>query len=366
MSDEFQILLTVPKIVRKDGRSHSTIKKEYFTKPNLVSYMKDDYGKCTKGQAMRYLQLSTAVYPLDLCEGYDVHKFRKSFMYKKYLELVLEWAMSAEGRQHVQKNIDKTLIFIRRGALAKIMMSPLMPCKEFNNWVLFVSRYNNNLYMCLDEQDESTAEKTLSMYHHTRLDHLLFSEGQRLRPDTSKPTDDNIRYSVVHTSSMGKYNFIYSGEVQGIKADEDIKDLSDLSSLNACEYVMTKQLWETMAYNLKFMKYLSWWLHAYLANCRSIYVARKDSNGVVQEPIQYIKVSSIPKDYNFDPGFLIGFLHNFLEMVESLMSNIDSHETVYEFRFNSFDKTIRYRIHSGNRSKIFISADYIKYCRSCV
>uniref|UniRef100_A0A1A9WPR2 Decapping nuclease n=1 Tax=Glossina brevipalpis TaxID=37001 RepID=A0A1A9WPR2_9MUSC len=314
---------------------------------------------------MKYLQLSTAVYPMNLCEGYDAHKFRKAFMYKKYLDLVLDWAMSLEGRQYVQENMDKTMIFARRGALVKIMMSPLMPSKENYNWVLLVSRYNDNLYLCLDKEDEPVAKISVRRYHHTRLNQLLFSDGQHLPPDTTKPTDDNVRYSVLHTSSMGKYNFIYSGEVQGIETDEDIQDLSDLSSLNACKYVMTKQIWQKLPYDVKLAKYASWWLHAYLSKCESIYVATKDFKSMVQEPIKETKVRSIPKDYNFNPGFLMGFLHHFLEIVEDLMSNIDSLETVYEFGFNSFDKTINCKIHSGNnRSKKFISADYIKYCRS--
>uniref|UniRef100_A0A1A9WPR1 Decapping nuclease n=1 Tax=Glossina brevipalpis TaxID=37001 RepID=A0A1A9WPR1_9MUSC len=362
MSDKLEILLTVPMILEKNKRSRINIIEQYFTKPNLVSYIKDDYGKCTKGQSMKYLQLSTAVYPLNLCEGYDVHKC-KTFMYKKSLDYVLDWVMSPEGRQHVQENIDKTMIFTRRVALTKIMMSPIMPRNEFYNWVLLVSRYNNNLYMCLDKEDEPVPKISVRRYHHMRLGRLLFSEGQRLPPDTTMPTDSNIHYNALHTSSMGKYNFIYSGSVQGIEADEDINDFSDLSSLNACKYVMTKQIYEKLPYDVKLTKYVSWWIYAYLSNCESIYVATKDFKGMVQKPIEHINVRSIPKDFNFNHGFLIGFLHHFLERVEDLMSNIDSLETVYEFDFNTLDNTIHYKIHSGDKSKIFISDDYIKYCR---
>ncbi|KAI9584217.1 uncharacterized protein LOC119635368 [Glossina fuscipes] len=364
MTDGLKLFLTVPTI--QDDRRRSTIKDQYFTKPQLVCLMKEDYGKCTKLQSMRYLHLPKGtVYPLNLCEGYDIHKFRKSFMYKKHLELVLDWAMSPKGRQYVEESLDKTLVYIRRGSLVKIMLSPLMPSHPLNDWSLFVSRYNKNLYICLDEDDDSTAEKTTAMYHHTRLDQLLFSESQRLPPNTTNPSDDNVRNVSVHTSTMGRYNFIYSGQVQGIKAEEEIKDLDDVEALNACEYVMSKQMWQRLPYDRKSSKFSSWWLHAYLSNCKSIYVALKVRDGMVQEPIKHVVVRSIPRDYNFMPGRVIGFFHHLLEMIENLMSKIDSLETVYEFRFNSFDKTIRYNVHSSDRSKIIISSDYIKYSRSC-
>lgn len=362
MTDELKFFLTVPAI--NDERRRSTIKEQYFTKPQLVSLMKEDYGKCTPAPSIRYLHLpNSSAYPLDLCEGYNAHKFRKSFMYKKYLDLVLDWAMSPKGRQYVEESVDRTLIYIRRGSLAKMMLSPLMLGYPVNNWILFVSRYNKNLYMCLDENDESTAEKTPAMYHHNRLDQLLFSESPRLPPNTTNPSDENVFYTAVHTSSMGRYNFIYSGEVQGIKAEEEIKDLNDMEALNACEYVMSKQIWQNFVHHRKFSKFSSWWSHAYLSNCKSIYVAQKDWDGMVQEPIKHTIVRSIPRDYNFTPGHIIGFFHHLLEMIENLMSKIDSLETVYEFRFNSVDKTIRYRTHFGDRSKIIISSNYIKFIK---
>uniref|UniRef100_A0A1A9UTC6 Decapping nuclease n=1 Tax=Glossina austeni TaxID=7395 RepID=A0A1A9UTC6_GLOAU len=360
MADEFKFFLTIPTL--RDEHRHSTIKEQYFKKPQLVSFMKADYGKCTKAPSMRYLHLpNSSAYPLDLCEGYDVHKFRKSFMYKRYLELVLDWAMSPKGRQYVEESVDKTLIYIRRGSLAKMMLSPLMLGHSMNNWILFVSRYNKNLYMCLDKEDESTVEKTPPMYHHTRLNQLLFSESQRLPPNTTNPSDDNVGYIAVHTSSMGRYNLIYSGEVQGIKAEEEIEDLNDMEALNACEYVMSKQMWQTLPYFHKFSKFSSWWVHAYLSNCKSIYVAQKARDGIVEEPIKHTIVRSIPRDYEFSPGLIIGFFHHLLEMIENLMSKIDSLETVYEFRFNSFERTVRYNAHFGNRSKIIISSDYVKF-----
>lgn len=56
---------------------------------------------------------------------------------------------------------------------------------------------------------------------------------------------------------------------------------------------MTKQMWLHLKNHD--LKYLNYWIQGYLANVEDLYVAYKDKNGVVREPIEHLKVSNIPK-----------------------------------------------------------------------
>lgn len=69
----------------------------------------------------------------------------------------------------------------------------------------------------------------------------------------------------------------------------------DLEALNACNFVLAKQMWSNLRKNP--LKHLNYWLQGYLAKATNLYFAYKDQSGIVHEPIVHKRLSDLPKEY---------------------------------------------------------------------
>lgn len=68
-----------------------------------------------------------------------------------------------------------------------------------------------------------------------------------------------------------------------------------MGALDACRWVMAKQMWFTKRKDP--LKMLDYWLQAYLGNATDLYFAYKDFKGFVQQNIVHKFVCDLPKEY---------------------------------------------------------------------
>lgn len=60
------------------------------------------------------------------------------------------------------------------------------------------------------------------MYIHT---YIFLIESPNKPANIDEPFDENIDLAGIHRSNFGKFDIIYSGKIQGIISDKEIKDL---------------------------------------------------------------------------------------------------------------------------------------------
>lgn len=68
-----------------------------------------------------------------------------------------------------------------------------------------------------------------------------------------------------------------------------------MEALNSCRFVMAKQMWQSVRNDPA--KHLYYYLQARLANVKDLYLAYKDYNGKVQEPIVHKRASDLANEY---------------------------------------------------------------------
>ncbi|XP_037816076.1 decapping nuclease DXO homolog [Lucilia sericata] len=330
----------------------------YFTIPRLVAYYEYNHGKITPAKRIMYYRNPTPrQYPIDLNAGFETYIRRKSSIRSQYIELLLKYEMKCNGEC---RDVEKTKVITRRGTLVHIMESYYN--KQYDKLSIRVSRYNGNIYMVREELDDSLSELKPCNTHHIQLEKFLFTDSPDKPGKTNEPCDENIVLVGVHRSNFGKYDIIYSGEIQGIISQEKIKDFDDLVALNDCRFVFTKQMWKTI--KNKDNKYLKYWLQSYLANVKDIYVGYKNKNGIIEEPIENITARNLPKNCFWKPSICMGLLYDFLQNVEKRMSTVNCLNTVYMFHYNPEEKIFSYEIFKGKTDKTFISEDYMKYYKN--
>ncbi|XP_037816084.1 decapping nuclease DXO homolog [Lucilia sericata] len=334
-------------------------KSVFFSKPKLVAFYDYNYGKITTAKRMNYFQnLKSNIYPINLNDGFEKYIPRESAMYSRNIDLSLKYDMSVAGERDSVENMEKTKVITRRGTLVYIMQSYY--CKKYSDELIIrVSRYNGHIYMVLEEEDESTHKLIPYQTHHSRLEKLLFTDSPGKPPNLDEPYDENIELVGVHRSNFGKYDIIYSGEIQGIISQDEIKDFDDLEALNDCRFVFSKQMWKKYKNDNKYLKF---WLQAYLANVQDLYIGYKIKDNIIEEPLEHKVAGDIPNNVYWKPSVCTGFLYDFLQHVEKLMSSVDCLKTVYVFYYNRDEKSFNYEIFSGETDKTFITKEYMNYC----
>ncbi|KAI8117579.1 Decapping nuclease DXO like protein [Lucilia cuprina] len=338
-------------------------KSVFFSKPKLVAYYDYNHGKITTAKRMKYFQnLKSNNYPIDLENGFATYIRRDSVMYSRNIDLCLKYVMSLASECDNVENIEKTKVITRRGTLVDIMQSSYSGYYS-EELIIRVSRYNGHIYMILDKKDESTTELRPKDTHHSRLEKLLFTDSPGKPPKLDEPCDENIKLVGIHRSNFGKYDIICSGEIQGIISQDEIKNFDDLEALNDCRFVFIKQMWKKFKYNNNnHNKFLKYWLQAYLANVQDLYIGYKINNGVIKEPLEHKVSGDIPKNVYWKPSICTGFLYDFLQHVEKLMSSVDCLKTVYVFHYDHDKKCFNYEIFNGETDKTFITKEYMIYC----
>ena len=70
----------------------------------------------------------------------------------------------------------------------------------------------------------------------------------------------------------------------------------DMEALNSCRFVIAKQMWYYLR-NSCSLKYLNYWIQAYLLDATDIYIAYKNSNGCVSEAIVHKSLSELSNEF---------------------------------------------------------------------
>ncbi|TMW51784.1 hypothetical protein DOY81_003122 [Sarcophaga bullata] len=345
-------------VIRKRGE----LKGVSFTKRRLVAYYERNYNTVKPAKKIMYFKKpNLRNYPIDLNVGFDTFIRRQSSSAPSELECILKYAMSSEDKIYNSDNVDKIKIFTRRGTLATIMCCYYRKEK----FTVRVCRYNGDLYMA--RVPITFCKFRPANTHHEQFLKNVFTESPKDKPKINEPCDENKLLIGVHQSSLGKFDILYSGLMQGIQTNVEFKDIDDLEALDACRWVMAKQMW--FSKKKDHLKMLDYWLQAYLSNATDLYFAYKDFKGFVQRPIVHKFVCELPKEYesNWRPNICTTFLYKCLEEINKLLSNdnVNCIKTVYEFNFDSDDCTITYNICKEDPENFnLLSPDYMEYCKN--
>ncbi|XP_013116405.2 uncharacterized protein LOC106093793 [Stomoxys calcitrans] len=350
-------LLTVKVFTRFEN------KRNYFERPRLVGIYNIDHIKFNPAHRIKnhFKEPEPSSYPLDLNASEDLFGFLKyetqTNLFHPLLHAVFSGtsmlALEEERAPTTPDDIERTNVYTRRGILERIMEF----CYTKYSFTVCVSRCNGKLFMVQQAPKKNVYNDNQSV-HHMRLSQLVFGDptGKTSNGKGSMIYDDNVFQVLVHKTSLGKFDIYYVGRTQGIIPDKAEQKINDLETLNGQRFVAVKQmLSELRNDDLKLLKY---WLQGYLSNIKEIYIAYKDSDGIVREPLEYQKLSDIPKKCSWKPNVCTSFLLEFLNRVENLMSDVDSLDTVYRFTFNAKYKTVYYQIHEGKSDYSFIPHEY--------
>ncbi|XP_073815684.1 decapping and exoribonuclease protein Rai1-like isoform X2 [Musca autumnalis] len=289
-------------------------------------------------------------YPLDLNMGYSKARCCVTGTYDSRLNVPLRYAIgNIDGLK--SNGISAINVYTSR----RVLFSLMEWCYGKYDFHVLVTRFNGSLYMA--GEPAAGLEKPQQL-HHKQLEQYLFADSPDNEPNTEEPIDMNIALSALHRANVGKFSLIYAGEVQGIISDKKLENLTDMDLLNQCRFVFTKQMWDTAKKEHYFLRY---WIQSRLSNIEDLYVAYKNTHGIVEKPIEHHNVSDIPKLFSWKPEVCYGFLHKFLENVENLMRDVNSLDTVYEFKFNAKNKTTTYEVYKGREDKMFIPKYYADF-----
>ncbi|XP_061402911.1 decapping nuclease DXO homolog [Musca vetustissima] len=322
--------------------------KDIMETPKIVGFYSYDYNKFEPSKYIKYFkEPKSSSYPLNLNGGEWIPC--QNGQSDTRLHIPLTYAMTIDDSIN-QPNVKTTNVYTGRRVLTQLMEY----CYSIHDDTIFVTRHNGNLYMT-----SLVYRHTPPHMHHKRLEQLLFTDSPDEEPQPDKPIDFNKTLSCLHRTNMGKFSIFYAGDVQGIISDKKLDNLNDMDMLNQCRFVFTKQLWTTQKKEHILQRY---WVQSRLSNIDDIYIAYKDCSGVVNNPIEHLKTSELPEVYNnFKPEICFGFLYEFLENVENLMSNVNSLDTVYEFNLKPKEKTVIYKIHEGKTDNTFIPKYYAEF-----
>ncbi|XP_073815681.1 uncharacterized protein [Musca autumnalis] len=323
-------------------------KPEFMSKPFLVQIYNINYTRFTSAKTLRYLfkEPSMSDYPLDLeadAESFiDLKYCTQSNLLSPLLNNYFcgKDAVKSDNCQNNNwnniNNVEMIDVYTRRGILEKIMAFYY----EIYDFVVLVSRYNGKLFMIERPQTEEEFQENQGNMHHRRLTQITSVDTT---PEVSDGKDDNIFQVGIHEAILGKYKLHYGGRVHEIKFSD--KSKNNLSELNNADFVSIKQMWSSIKNkNAKFLRY---WLQAYLSNVKELYVAYKDSKGIVTTPLQCIQTRHLPTCCSWQPNVCTTFLSEFLNKVGEVMSEVNSLDTVYEFQFHSGNKKVQYTKKSG-------------------
>ncbi|XP_005186409.2 decapping nuclease DXO homolog [Musca domestica] len=321
---------------------------EYMTRPKLVKIYDINYTRFSPAKKFRYLFKEPSQYPLDLNNvvGDPIeikHSTQNNLLHpllNTYFEdyiVLLEEDIDDDDNRNANK-VEMTDVYSRRGILERIMGFYY----EKNDFSALVSRCNGKLFVVELPQSEDAFERNQSgnNTHHRRFCQITSVDTM---PELSDCNDDNIFQVAIHEANLGKYNLHYVARAPAIKVTEASKN--DLKNLRDVEFVSTKQMWSSI--RDKSTKFLKYWLQSYLSNVRELYIAYKDSKGMVSSPIECWKTCDIPKNYLWKPRVCTTFLNEFLNKVEEIMANINSLDIVFEFAFNTSTRSVTYFKKSG-------------------
>ncbi|XP_073815683.1 decapping and exoribonuclease protein Rai1-like isoform X1 [Musca autumnalis] len=338
-------------ISRRDILYFQFDSKYILEPPQLLGLYEYNYEHFEAAKYLKYFKEPQSMhYPFDLNKGYSATRYTLPCKLASRLHLPLKYDMTINKDQTTKSST--TPIYTSRRVVTKLMEF----CYSKDDFYIWITRFNGSFYIsgelsCLLDENPKNM-------HHQRLEKYLFADSPDNEPNTEEPIDMNIALSALHRANVGKFSLIYAGEVQGIISDKKLENLTDMDLLNQCRFVFTKQMWDTAKKEHYFLRY---WIQSRLSNIEDLYVAYKNTHGIVEKPIEHHNVSDIPKLFSWKPEVCYGFLHKFLENVENLMRDVNSLDTVYEFKFNAKNKTTTYEVYKGREDKMFIPKYYADF-----
>ncbi|XP_075148338.1 uncharacterized protein LOC142222207 isoform X2 [Haematobia irritans] len=321
--DQFKFFLKIKDLTNYEKR------KIFIERPRLTGLYNVNYEDFFPSDTIMYHFKSQdqIVYPLDLngtSEFFLKHRTQEQFFHTLMHTMLGGTSMFAEEKEDHAADIELTNVYSREP----------------------------------ETEEEFDCRKVF--YYHMRLAELVFEASDSCDQDGRKHYDDNIFQVLTHQTSIGRFKLHYVCRTQGIIADRrDCLKINNLQTLNRQRFVAVKQLWAKMKDNE--LRLLKFWLQGYLSNIKDLYIAYKDSDGVVREPMEHIHLRDIPKKCSWKPHVCTAFLLDILNKIERLMDTVDSLETVYRFSFNAKHKTVFYKIYEGKSQYSFIPNDYADF-----
>ncbi|XP_053945855.1 decapping nuclease DXO homolog isoform X2 [Anastrepha ludens] len=301
-------------------------------------------------------------YPLDLNKGFDQFIFRRNAEpFHIFAKACASSSTSCPDKQSAMGPKRKQIL-TTRGLLARIMLTPYrLKGSEYNSMTFYATRYCGIIHLTQLKFDDDGSK---NCSYHSKFAQACFSDSPDLEPNTNVPVDENNIIFSIYQTTLKEFDLIYSAEIQGIISDHKINDIHNLDEINECRFVLTKVVPKKPIGDIfDHPKCMLFWLQSYLANVNDIFIGVRNLDGVVNTPVQMKRVQDMPKNRSWQPHICIRFLHTMLSLVEETMANVDCPYTTYEFKYDSYAKCIKLKIHNGKSEYSLLSEEYIKKCK---
>ncbi|XP_037955654.1 decapping nuclease DXO homolog [Teleopsis dalmanni] len=339
-------------ILNSDDRTQID-KSTYIKKPEIVDIMmrisfNSDY---ITPPNLKYFKEPKV--PLNLNEGFETYIFRNQNFYKKPMKQIEKYVLDNGITVLNTAHQGNTQICCRRSVLDAIMKTPYLYGKSFE-WTIYATKFDNVIY--LTNHDTYKQFRRVTDSHHFKFRQFCLSDAPKKAIVSDTPIDENIQTYCIYRTTLKSFDLIYSAEVVGIISDTEVKDLKNMTELNACRFIWMRL---TTPYGPTKEKYLHWWLQCYLANVSTMYVGCKTRHGIINEKPNWVNPYKIAKSNSWNINVGTTFLEKFLRNIKEKMSSVDCPYTVYEFRLEGANNLIKYKVHNGKSNFSFLTERYI-------
>ncbi|XP_014667758.1 PREDICTED: decapping and exoribonuclease protein-like [Priapulus caudatus] len=223
------------------------------------------------------------------------------------------------------------------------------PYENREGWIVCVTKFKNTYYMCEFETDkrvkdrerETERQKEMSFWGF-KFEQYLTAGDRHMKPDTSKPVNNNEAYCTVVRTSLASHSLLFAGEV-------DCLDAKSSAPKPGCYVELkTSRMIEHQGHDRSFKKFklIKWWLQSFLVGIPRIICGFRTDEGVVTS-LQEYGVADIPKIIRslgylaWHPTACVNFCDHFLTFVKTVVVEDDS-SVIYKFEWSAQQFALRW------------------------
>lgn len=309
--------------------------------------------------------------PLDLNIGYGRAKSKQEIIQDERLDNLLKFIYQHRDQllsksEFPGRGVGEFEFICFRGLLRLVMCTPY----EFKeDWSIHATRFKGNIYMSQSETDQKrherqnlTENQKKFLSYGFKFEQYCMTKDPAVEPNTNVPVDECEEFCCMYKTKIQGMELLFGAEVDGAMSSVAYENIESKEVLNSLKFVELKCSLrpsnERQTQNFYRFKCRNWWCQSFLVGIQELMVGYRNDKGFVDE-ITHMEVRSLPRQSSnyWCPSQCADFLVKFLQMVKSIMKDVNCPNTVYEFYCDPKSKTIRYRIFQG-RSEYTILPDW--------
>ncbi|XP_055532419.1 decapping and exoribonuclease protein-like [Wyeomyia smithii] len=230
-----------------------------------------------------------------------------------------------------------------RGLLRMLMCTPY---ERDSGWIVLASRYKGTIYLCakdtpekLRQEANETEQQKRFCYYGFKFEQHILTDEPGSEPNTSAPVSESEEFCSLFSSTLEGKRILYGAEMDGILPEKPVdRTRIDAALLNGLQFIEVKvkrrETNQRQVDNFYRYKTIKWWCQSFLVNVQRIFVGLRNDRGIVDE-IREMSLEQIDRDSRrfWSASVCMAFCAEFLELVRTKMSQVDSPHTVYCFEY---------------------------------